>query len=50
VDEIDRDQGFADLQIASIIEESWDKEAAWIEIHVDMRAVRKLQVGLSVTS
>jgi hypothetical protein len=37
-----------DVQIASIIEESWDKEAAWIEIHVDMRAVRKLQVGVVV--
>jgi hypothetical protein len=40
----------ADEQIASIIEESWDKEAAWIEIHVDMRAVRKLQLEITLDS
>lgn len=38
----------SDSQIASIIEESWDKEAAWIEVHVDMKAVRKLQVRLPI--
>jgi DNA-directed RNA polymerase III subunit RPC1 len=32
--------------ISSCFEESWTSESAWIEVHIDMEAVRKLQVGL----
>lgn len=30
--------------IASCFEESWTSESAWIEVHIDMEAIRKLQV------
>jgi DNA-directed RNA polymerase III subunit RPC1 len=31
--------------ISSCFEESWTSESAWIEVHIDMEAIRKLQVG-----
>jgi hypothetical protein len=35
------------MQIASVIEEAWDKVAVFIGIHIDMDAIRKLQVSSS---
>lgn len=35
-------------QIASCIEESWTNAGAWIEVHIDFNAVRKLQLEITL--
>lgn len=38
------------VQIASVIEESWTSNAAYIEIHIDADAVQRLQLEVTLSS
>lgn len=37
--------GPADAQIASCIEEAWTHQGAYLEVHIDKKALDRLQVG-----